>query len=149
VDSCYEQRYMRSGELAGIIGVSRDTLRHYERIGVLPRPARTRGGYRQYPSEAVDRVRLVRGALALGFSLDELARVLRVRDRGGAPCRQVHALALDKLSMLDRRIAELEGLRTHLRTIVEHWQARLEKTPDGQRARLLETLIQPPARKEG
>jgi DNA-binding transcriptional MerR regulator len=91
---------------------------------------------------------VVRGALALGFTLEELTRVLRVRDRGGAPCRQVHALALYKLSMLDRKIAELDELRTHLRTIVEHWKTRLEGTPDGQRARLLETLIHSPARKE-
>jgi hypothetical protein len=87
------RQYVRSGELAKITGVSTDTLRHYERIGVLARPPRTSGGYRQYPVEAADRVRLVRRAMAIGFSLDELARILHMRDHGGAPCRQVHALA--------------------------------------------------------
>lgn len=102
-----KSRYLRSGELAKLTGVSTDTLRHYERIGVLPRPGRTAAGYRRYPAHAVDRVRLVRAALALGFSLEELAGVLRVRDRGGAPCRQVHALAAEKLAQLDLKIIEL------------------------------------------
>jgi DNA-binding transcriptional MerR regulator len=84
-------------------GGKRGALRHYERMRVLPSPRRTPAGYRQYPAEAADRVRLVRRAMALGFSLEELSKILTVRDRGGAPCRQVHALALQKLVQLDRR----------------------------------------------
>jgi DNA-binding transcriptional MerR regulator len=94
-------------------GVSTDTLRHYERMRVLPLPQRTATGYRQYPPEAADRVRLVRRAMALGFSLEELSKVLTVRDRGGAPCRQVQALALQKLAKLDRHIDDLVALRAH------------------------------------
>lgn len=139
-------RYLRSGELAKLMNISADTLRHYERIGVLPRPPRTASGYRQYTPEAADRVRLVRGALAIGFSLGELARVLRVRDRGGAPCRQVHAMAVGKLEQLDRRIAELVKLRGQLQDIVTQWGSRIEATIEGQRAGLLETLIEPPSR---
>ena len=75
-------------ELAQLTGVSTDTLRHYERKGVLGIPARSQGGYRLYPPEAVGRVRLVRRALAIGFTLHDLAAVLSERDRGGAPCRQ-------------------------------------------------------------
>ena len=112
-------------------------------MGVLPRPARTRAGYRQYPVAAADRVLLVRGALGVGFSLDELAGVLRVRDSGGAPCRQVHALAVEKLSQLDKTIAELTALRSQFAGMVRQWETKLQKTPDGQRARLLETLIAP------
>lgn len=138
---------MRSGELAESAGVSTDTLRHYERIGVLPRPARTAGGYRQYPAEAADRVRMVRQAVALGFSLAELARILRVRDRGGAPCRQVHALAVEKLAQLDRQIDGLVAMRGQLQTIVARWGAELDGIPEGQRAGLLESLIRPALRK--
>ena len=138
---------MRSGELAESAGVSTDTLRHYERIGVLPRPARTAGGYRQYPAEAADRVRMVRQAVALGFSLAELARILRVRDRGGAPCRQVHALAVEKLAQLDRQIDGLVAMRCQLQTIVARWGAELDGIPEGQRAGLLESLIRPAFRK--
>jgi DNA-binding transcriptional MerR regulator len=67
---------MRAGELARTAGVSTDTLRHYERKGVLQRPRRAANGYRQYPPEALDRVLLVRRALGVGFTRAELARVL-------------------------------------------------------------------------
>src|SRR5947207_15027156 len=84
-------RPLRSGELARRAGVSPDTLRHYERKGLLA-PCRTPSGYREYSAEAVDRVRLIRRALSIGFSLDELAPILAARDRGRAPCRAVRAL---------------------------------------------------------
>jgi DNA-binding transcriptional MerR regulator len=131
-----------------LTGVSTDTLRHYERVRVLPRPPRTSGGYRQYPPEAVDRVRLVRRALAMGFRLEELVRILRVRDQGGAPCRQVYAMAIEKLAQLDQRIAELATLRGQLSGIVTNWGERLDQTPVGQRAGLLEALLQAPSEEE-
>ncbi|HXS94049.1 MAG TPA: heavy metal-responsive transcriptional regulator [Candidatus Limnocylindrales bacterium] len=138
-----ETGYLRSGELAKLTGVSTDTLRHYERLGVLPLPSRTAAGYRQYAPAAVDRVRMVRGAIAVGFSLNELARVFRERDGGGAPCRKVHALALEKLAKFDRQIADLVALRAQLQSLVAEWGRRLDRTPDGQRAGLLEALILP------
>lgn len=131
---------MRAGELAKSAGVSTDTLRHYERKGVLARPRRTANGYRQYPPEALGRVLLVRRALAFGFTLDELARLLSARDRGGAPCRQVRSLAAAKLVEVEGRLAELIVLRDELRTTLEGWDARLAKTLDGDRASLLESL---------
>lgn len=60
-------------------------MRHYERKGVLAVPRRSRNGYREYPAEALERVRLVRRALAVGFTLDALARILKERARGRAP----------------------------------------------------------------
>lgn len=83
----------RSGSLAKAAGVSPDTIRHYERIGVLPRASRTEAGYRIYPASAVERVFVVQRALRIGFTLAELAEVLKVRDAGGAPCRRVYELA--------------------------------------------------------
>jgi DNA-binding transcriptional MerR regulator len=88
----------RSGDLARAAGVSADTLRHYERLGILKRPPRTEGGYRSYPPEALDRVHLIRNALASGFTLRELTTILRVRDAGGAPCQQVAELAREDAS---------------------------------------------------
>src|SRR5215813_4323913 len=88
---------LSSLELADLAGVSRDTLRHYERKGVLPRPLRSQNGYRQYPSDALHRVQLVRRALSVGFTLDELAKVLKGRDAGGAPCEEVRRIAAQKL----------------------------------------------------
>ena len=134
-------------ELARLCGVSTDTLRHYERIGVLPRAPRSRSGYRQYPRSAETRVRMVRRALALGFSLSELARILRIRERGGAPCREVRRLAETKLAELERRIDELAELRDHVRRLLVEWDARLDATPEGRRAGLLEALGEPPSGK--
>ncbi|HWE49637.1 MAG TPA: heavy metal-responsive transcriptional regulator [Bryobacteraceae bacterium] len=142
---------MRSGELARLTGVSTDTLRHYERLGALPRPGRTGSGYRVYPDSAVRRVELIRRSLAVGFSLKELVRVLRVRDGGGAPCRQVRALAQSKLEQIDRRLEELVALRRQLAELLATWDHRLEQTPPDQPAGLLEMLpgsLQLPSRKE-
>ena len=136
---------MRSGELARICGISTDTLRHYERVGVLPRPRRTPGGYRQYPPEAVKRVRLVRRALEIGFTLDELAQILRVRDSGGAPCREVRALADAKLHQVRVKIDDLCALRDHMARILTDWDQRLTRTPHGERAGLLEALLNLPS----
>ena len=80
-----QKPYLRSGELAALAGISPDTLRHYERMKLLATPRRSAGNYRLYPREALERVRLIRHALAVGFSLPELAKILKVRDAGGAP----------------------------------------------------------------
>ena len=140
---------MRAGELARAAGVSTDTLRHYERKGVLQRPRRSANGYREYPPGALARVLLVRRALAYGFTLDELAQVLRARARGGAPCREVRALAAAKLSDVEARLVELAALRDELRATLAEWDSRLSKTADGSRAGLLESLADsgPPERK--
>lgn len=138
---------MRSSELARACGVSADTLRHYERVGVLPRPKRTPSGYRLYPPEALTRVRLVRRALEIGFTLDELAGILRVRDSGGAPCHSVRALAAVKLEQVIQKIGDLTELRDHMRRVLADWDQRLAGTPSGARAGLLEALMNAPSRK--
>jgi DNA-binding transcriptional MerR regulator len=132
--------FLRAGELARAAGVSTDTLRHYERKGVLARPRRSPNGYREYPPEALVRVLLVRRALAVGFTLDEMARILRVRDRGGAPCREVREMAAAKLAGVEAQLAELLSLRDELRATLRDWDSRLAKTAKGGRAGLLETL---------
>jgi DNA-binding transcriptional MerR regulator len=132
--------HLRSGELARLVGISTDTLRHYERLKVLPVPRRSPGNYRLYPPEAVDRLRLIRRALAVGFSLAELARILKVRDEGGAPCRQVKRLLEEKLIRLDEQISDLAAMRNQLRATLADWENRLSQTPEGRPARLLESL---------
>jgi DNA-binding transcriptional MerR regulator len=135
-----EKSFYRSGELAELAGVSTDTLRHYERKGVLSRPLRKANDYRQYPASALGRVRLIRRALAVGFRLDELASVLRVRDSGGAPCIEVRALAAAKLLDIETRLREMTELRKELRAVLQDWDTRLKHRTPGQRARLLESL---------
>jgi MerR family transcriptional regulator, copper efflux regulator len=131
---------LRSAALARLAGVSVDTLRHYENKGLLPAPPRTPSGYREYPQEALGRVRLVRRAVALGFTLDELARVFAVRDRGGAPCRSVRALAQSKLATIESRLAALAAARDLMQAVLARWDDLLDAAPPGGRAGLLDAL---------
>lgn len=132
---------MRIGELARLCGLSPDTVRHYERLRLLRAGGRTASGYRFYAPEAADRLRLVQAALSLGFTLAELSRLLGMRDAGHAPCQAVRALAAQKLAEVERRLREAVRLRGALRAIMESWDARLEKTPAGARAGLLDALV--------
>ena len=131
---------LSSGKLADLAGVSRDTLRHYERKGVLPRALRGQNGYRQYPPDALQRVQLIRRALSVGFTLDELARVLKVRDAGGAPCEEVRKLAAQKLLNVQDQLRELTRLRDDLQETIKEWDTRLARRAGGKRANLLESL---------
>ncbi len=137
---------LRPSELARLTGVSTDTLRHYERKGVLPPPRRAANGYRKYAAnDALPRIRTIRRALRLGFTLDELARVLRARDtaargEGSPPCRAVRDLAAAKLAEVEARLQDLTLLRDELRNTLAEWDARLARTAEDERAGLLEAL---------
>jgi DNA-binding transcriptional MerR regulator len=131
---------LRSGELAQAAGISSDTLRHYERLGILKKPPRTDGGYRAYPADALDRVNLIRNALASGFTLRELTTILQVRDGGGAPCQHVAELAREKVNQLEIQITQLARLRDSLKLTIREWDVRLKRMPKGGHARLLESL---------
>jgi DNA-binding transcriptional MerR regulator len=135
-----ENRFLRSGQLARLAGVSTDTLRHYERLGLLPRPRRSANSYREYPQGTLDRVRLVQRALAVGFTLAELARILKSRDKGGVPCREVRALAETKLHNIEAQLRELTCLRDDLRATLKDWDSRLASKAADERAGLLEAL---------
>ena len=139
-DNSRKKPFRRIGELAKTAGVSTDTLRHYERKGVLGKPGRSTNGYREYSEGALDRVRLVRRALAVGFTLDELSSVLKVRDRGGVPCQRVRELAVEKLSAVESQLSELSTLRDELRSTLKDWDTRLARTGPGASAGLLEAL---------
>ena len=127
-------------QVARATGVSPDTLRHYERRGLLPNPLRTKAGYRRYSQSTVTRVELIQRALVIGFSLEDLGQVLAERDRGGAPCRKVLALVKDRLAGLDERLRELKALRVELVALVANWEDQLDSIPAGTPARLLEDL---------
>jgi DNA-binding transcriptional MerR regulator len=120
-------------------GVSTDTLRHYETLGLLA-VTRTANGYRRYSDAAVRRVLLIQRALVVGFSLEDLKRILAIRDRGGAPCHGVRRLVAEKLRALDARLAELHDLRDDLDRILKAWDRALADTPSGRPAHLLESL---------
>ena len=132
---------LRSGELARLTGVSTDTIRHYERLGILTKSQRTNGGYRMFPASAVERVQLAQRALQLGFSLNELAEILRNRDNGGVPCHRVLDLTEAKLQLLGERIEELQQTQEYMRKLVRDWREKLKRTPPGCKAMLLHSLV--------
>jgi DNA-binding transcriptional MerR regulator len=133
---------LRSGELARLTGVSADTLRHYERLGILPTSQRTKGGYRMFPASAVEQVQLAQRALQLGFSLKELSDILRVRDNGGVPCHRVLNMVEEKLRSLGQQIQALQQTQIYMRTLVRDWKKTLKRTPPGSRAMLLHSLVE-------
>lgn len=132
--------FYSASECARLAGVSTDTLRYYERQQLLPAPPRAANGYRCYPLEALNRVRVIRGALAIGFSVEELVRVVRARDRGLAPCKKVRQLAANKLEELAVRIQELQHLHQALSETIANWDKQLAGTPAGSKAGLLDSL---------
>jgi DNA-binding transcriptional MerR regulator len=138
---------MHSGHLARLTGLSTDTLRHYERLGLLALPQRTSGNYREYPPTSQQRVQLIQRALAVGFSLTELRSILAVRDRGGAPCRHVRVLMRAKIRDVNQQIRNLASLRVELNRLSKEWDKRLRRTKPGQAARLLETVPPRPGRR--
>ncbi len=135
------RQLLRSGELASRAGVSTDTLRYYEQKGVLAPPPRSSNGYRCYPAESLERVQVVRSALRIGFSVDELARVLRVRQSGGIPCRSVREMASTKLRELRQRQVEIERLCQMLQAVIRRWDDQLGRTAPDECAHLLDKLV--------
>lgn len=109
---------IHSGDLAQLTRLSADTLRYYERIGVLPQSTRTASGYRIYGRTAADRVRLVQGALQMGFTLAELAEIFQACDRGGVPSAGVLKMTKEKLRSLEQQIQELRRTQRYIRQIL-------------------------------
>jgi MerR family mercuric resistance operon transcriptional regulator len=103
------------GEVAACSGLPPDTLRYYERIGLLPPPARTSGGFRVYPPQVLDRLRFIKQAQALGLTLQEIRDLLAYQDHGGLErCRKVRDLLQAKLEELQQKLSELEQFRAVL-----------------------------------
>ena len=99
------------GRVARGAGLAVDTVRYYEREGLLNKPARTASGYRHYTPDAVARLRFIRQAKELGFSLNEIRELLSLRVAPGKSCADVKARAEAKISDVDRRIASLKRVR--------------------------------------
>lgn len=105
---------VRIGELAALAGMTADTLRFYERRGLLEPATRTATRYRVYDRSSLERLAFIRKAQALGLSLDEVRDVLRASARGTRPCGHVRATLAARLRDVDARIAELGSLREAL-----------------------------------
>jgi MerR family mercuric resistance operon transcriptional regulator len=120
---------VKIGELAKQAGVSVQTIRFYERRGLLPEPPRRESGYRIYSSEDLHRLRFIRQAKGLGFSLEEIREILRMRAQGACPCGQVVNLAERHLGEVRQTIRRLAAFESELARALNKWknsgQARL------------------------
>jgi DNA-binding transcriptional MerR regulator len=110
-----EPRPFRIGELSAQSGVSRDALRYYERLGLMPRARRTTGGFRLYPPGTLARIRFIKQAKLNGLTLREIRELLGFQDRQGHDrCRRVQSLLTRKLADVDGRLQQLEEFRETL-----------------------------------
>jgi DNA-binding transcriptional MerR regulator len=102
---------VKIGEVANAAGVTVDTVRFYERVGVLPAPARTESGYRDYEAGTIERIKLTRELQGLGFTLTDAVDALAAHDAGGATCESEQWRLQAVLDRVDAKIAELNTLR--------------------------------------
>jgi len=105
------------GALAARTRCNLETIRYYERIGLLPSPPRSPGGHRLYGPQLLKRLNFIRRSRELGFTIEELRGLLRLVDGGGYTCAQVEALALAQIGEIRRKIADLKRLETILRAM--------------------------------
>ena len=108
---------LKSGQLAELSGVNLETLRYYEREGLLPTPARNASGYRQYTTEDVHRVRFIKKTQSLGFTLKEIQELLALRHEASAA--DIRQLTLAKLADIDQKLVELKRIRQALQKLAD------------------------------
>jgi len=106
--------------LARLAGSTPDTVRYYEKAGLLPPPQRGSSGYRHYAPDAVDRLHFIQGAQRLGLHLREIRELLSVRDTGTCPCGDAAVLLRQRMAEIDRQISDLSRLRATLADMVSH-----------------------------
>jgi MerR family transcriptional regulator, copper efflux regulator len=107
------------GRLARLCGVNLETVRYYERRGLLPKPPRTPAGYRQFPTETVDRLRFIKRAQELGFSLEEISELLALRIEPEQKRADIRARVTSKIAELEGKIGALTAMKNTLRGLVE------------------------------
>ncbi|GAA2174927.1 hypoxia response transcriptional regulator [Arthrobacter parietis] len=110
---------MLIGEVSAATGVDNQTIRFYEREGLLPTPGRAANGYRTYESATIDRLRFIRAAQSAGLALAEIAQVLNLRDAGQTPCTHVSLVLEQKLAEVRARQQELAILARELKKLIE------------------------------
>jgi MerR family copper efflux transcriptional regulator len=105
---------LRIGEVSRASGVSVKAIRYYETLGLLHPSSRTEAGYRLYGHDALDRLRFVRQAQALGLGLKDIGQIIRIRDGGRAPCEHMQGLVAQQITAVDAKLEQLVDLRRRL-----------------------------------
>ena len=119
------------GDVAKRVGVSSPTIRYYEELGLLTQPVRSSSGYRRYSERALTELRFIQKAKRLGFSLDEIAEILRLSRSGQTACSHVLSLAEQHLAAVDERIRQLQVFRDHLAGELAKWNGQETPTCNG------------------
>jgi len=110
---------MKIGELAKQANVNIETIRYYERIGLLTEPPRNKSGHRQYSAEALKRTDFIKRCQALGFSLNEIAEILELKITPESTCAEMKSRVAEKLTDVDKKIHELGQIRDALRRLLK------------------------------
>lgn len=113
---------MRIGKLASELGITSQVVRFYERSGLIKEPTRTDSGYREYGPDDLKRLRFIRQAKELGFTLTEIGSMLRMHDAGHAPCAEVIAIAERHLEEVEAEIERLQRFRRQLSSALTEWR---------------------------
>lgn len=127
---------MRTSQLADRTGVNTDTVRYYERRGLLPEPPRTSGGYRDYDAQAIRIIRFIKRAQSLGFTLNDTEDLLHLADGGPESCEEVQRMAVEKIATLEEKIRLLGEVRRSL----ERLQQTCHESPADRDCPLLAAL---------
>jgi len=115
---------LKIGEVAKASGVGIETVRFYEKSGLLDQPPRTESGYRLYDAEVLDRLDFIKRAQTLGFSLDEIKRVITDWRAGQSPCAEVREIVRSRLADLDERMREMKRYRKELASALAEWDEK-------------------------
>jgi Cu(I)-responsive transcriptional regulator len=113
-----KNEHLTIGALARATNTKVETIRYYERLGLLEMPARTAGNYRAYRADHLNRLSFIRRSRDLGFSLDQVRALLQLADKREQSCDAVDTIALEHLAEIDRKIADLQALRRELDSII-------------------------------
>jgi DNA-binding transcriptional MerR regulator len=120
-DEEQSRHMLKIGEVSKRSSIGVEALRFYEKSGLLDRPSRTYGGYRVYGEDVLDRLAFIKQAQALGFSLDEIRRIVEDARKGQSPCEEVREIVRRRMEELDERLREMQRYRKELKQTLEEW----------------------------
>lgn len=109
--------YLTAGQLAKATEINKETLRYYEREGLIPEPPRSENGYRNYPLDSIKKIFFIKQAQGLGFSLKEIKELMLLSTKQGEKCLHVHEEARTKIEIITNKITELEKMKSALESM--------------------------------
>jgi DNA-binding transcriptional MerR regulator len=121
VDGKKQHKMLKIGDVSKKSGIGIEALRFYEKSGLLEKPSRTMSGYRVYDADVLERLAFIKQSQALGFSLEEIKRIIDDARTGKSPCAEVREIVSRRLEELDERMREMRRYRKELAETIEEW----------------------------